>query len=152
MQFKTQITPFAVGRRCNSEEWNTITRVLEGTTNVGFGVPVTRGTGPKQFRPLGGGREIIGITEADQTLPRPGDYFAQYDNAGICEVGVIGVLAGGDVAHGAPAGYDPAANDGAGGWVVADTGVDQVPGAQFETSGAAGETVALRYRRPVPSA
>lgn len=147
IQFSSSMARFMRGRRVNMEEWNTVTRVLEGSTPVGFGVPVQRGTDAKQCQPYTNG-DVIGITEADFVLPHPGDEYRQYDSVGVCEVGVIGVLAGGTVTHGTAAAYDPAANSGEGGWVAADTGASAIPGAVFETSGSVGEVVALRYRRP----
>lgn len=150
LTFSTNITPYARGRRVNAEEWNTITRVMEGTTPVGFGVPVIRGTGPKQCKPYAADENaIIGITEADLTLDHvPADQFQQYDNVPVCESGVIGVLAGGNVVAGEGAAYSAAANSGAGGWIDASSAGDRIPGAVFETSGSAGQVVALRYRRP----
>lgn len=149
--FSETMTPFARGRRVNMEEWNTITRTFETGSNaqLAFGVPVRRGANAKGCVAITtGSAEVIGITEASQVLGHPGDYYLQYDSVAVCEVGVIGVVAGENVTAGAPAGYDSTANDGAGGWMVADTAVSQIPGAVFETSGSQGEVVALRYRRP----
>ena len=151
LEFRNDMLPYALGRRVNMEEWNTITRTLVGTTPIGFGAPVQRHTNHKGCAPYTSG-EVIGISEASLVLPHPLDRYEQYDNVAICEVGVIGVMAGEAVTAGDLAGWDPAANSGAGGWVTADTGAPAVPGAQFESSGSTGEVVALRYRRPVPTA
>lgn len=151
--FANRMAPFAVGRRINMEEWNTITRTLEGDgdTKLGFGVPVTVGTGPHTCieLPATNGQNVLGITEASQVLPHPGDYYVQYDNVGICEVGVIGVLLGADVTRGAQARWDTVAKA----WTGASQSatVVTIPGAQFEEDGAAGTVGAIRYRRPVPS-
>jgi len=63
------------------EEWDAITRSLEGATPVGFGVPVIAGTGAHTCAPLtAAAQNVLCITEGDPTLPRPGDAYAQYDN------------------------------------------------------------------------
>lgn len=143
--FSDTMKPFARGRRVNMEEWNTITKTFEtgGGAQLGFGVPVQRGTNAKGCVVYSNG-DIIGISEASQVLPHPGDYYSQYDNVAICEVGVIGVVVGEAVTAGNPAGFDT----GSGKWVTADTAAPQVPGAVFESSGDLDDVVALRYRRP----
>ena len=42
--FKKDLVAYAIGRRANSEEWNTITRSLESAT-LAFGVPAVDGAG-----------------------------------------------------------------------------------------------------------
>lgn len=145
LEFRNTMLPFAAGRRVNMEEWNTVTRTFETapSAQLAFGVPVQRGANAKGCVAYTNG-DIIGISEASLALPHPGDYYVQYDNVGVCEVGVIGVVAGESVTAGTPAGF----NTGTGRWVVADTAAPQVPGAVFESSGGNGDVVALRYRRP----
>ena len=151
--FANSMAPFAVGRRINMEEWNTITRTLEGDgdTKLGFGVPVTDGTDKHTCieLPATSGQNVIGITEASQVLPHPGDYYVQYDNVAICEVGVIGVQLGADVTRGAPARWDTVARKWTG--AAQASTVVTIPGAQFEKDGVSGAVGAIRYRRPVPS-
>lgn len=147
--FKTSVDSYAVGRRANAEEWNSISRTLEGSSSVAFGTPVQRGTTDHGCVAYDDG-DFLGIAETNQVLPHPGDYYSPPDTVAICEVGVIGVVAGDTVAAGEDAGYDPLANSGEGGWVPAATDVAQAPGCQFETSGAAGTVVLVRIRRPVP--
>jgi len=151
MEFKKEFGAYAVGRRANQEEWNTITRVAEDT--IGFGVPVTEGSGRRGVSGvISDGDTILGITEASQVLPHTGDNYLKYDNVGICEWGVIGVLLAGNAAKGAAALYDITTNDE--GW--RSTGgtaanVFTVPGATFEEGGVKGDIVPVRYRRPNPS-
>lgn len=149
IEYKESLTRFAVGRRINMEEWNTITRTAEGT--IGFGVPVMAGTGEHGCLLLDttNGRNVLGITEASQVLPHTGDAYLQYDNVAICEVGVIGVVLDDDVVKGAQARFNTAT----GKWTDAPQSgtVVTIPGAQFEYSGTAGGIGAIRYRRPVPS-
>lgn len=144
------LAAYAVGRRVNMEEWNAITRTLEGATPVGFGVPVIAGTGAHTCAPLSAtGQNVLGITEADPTLPRPGDAYAQYDNVPICESGVIGVLLGANVTKGAQARFDITNKNWTG--AAASGTVLTIPGAQFDEAGSSGAVGKIRYRRPVPS-
>ena len=149
--FANSMAPFAVGRRINMEECNTITRTKEGSATLGFGVPVTVGTGPHTCieLPATNGQNVLGITEASQVLPHTGDAYNQYDNVAICEVGVIGVLLGADVTRGAAARWDTVAKAWTG--AAQSATVVTIPGAQFEEDGVSGSVGAIRYRRPVPS-
>nr|WP_289241849.1 major capsid family protein [Delftia sp.] len=151
IQFKENLVAFAVGRRVNMEEWNTITRTKEGSGTLGFGVPVKPGTGAHTCVQITAttGENVLGITEASQVLPRPGDGYAQYDNVGICESGVIGVLLGDNVTKGQAARWNTAANNWTG--AAQSTTVVTIPGAQFEEDGVSGAVGVVRYRRPVPS-
>lgn len=149
IQFKQEMTPYAVGRRVNMEEWNAFTRTAEG--DIPFGVPVMPGTGEHSCVALDAtnGRNVLGIAEASQVLPHPGDEYIAYDNVAICESGVIGVLLGADVTKGQVARFDTAN----GVWTNANQSatVVTIPGAQFEVDGLDGEVGVVRYRRPVPS-
>lgn len=149
LQFKSDIASYAVGRRVNMEEWNSITRSAEAA--IGFGIPVQPGATEHTCKTLTAttGQNVLGITEARQILPHPGDNYAQYDNVAVCEVGVIGVKLGADVAAGAVARFNTADST----WTSAaqSATVVTVPGAQFEYAGKSGEVGVIRYRRPVPS-
>ena len=148
--YSNTLTAYAVGRRVNMEEWNAITRTLEGSTALGFGVPAIAGTGAHTCAPLtAAAQNVLGITEADSTLPRPGDAYAQYDNVCICESGVIGVLLGANVTKGAQARYDVTNKNWTG--ASASSTVLTIAGAQFDEAGSSGAVGKVRYRRPVPS-
>jgi len=150
IQFKENLAPFAVGRRVNMEEWNTITRTKEGAGTLGFGVPAIAGAGKHSCLPLtAAAQNVLGITEAVSTLPHTGDAYEQYDNVAICESGVIGVPLGANVTKGSAARFDV----NAGAWTGANASgtVLTIPGAQFEEDGTSGEVGAVRYRRPIPS-
>lgn len=150
ISYSNTLAAYAVGRRVNMEEWNTITRSLEGATALGFGQPAVAGTGAHTTVPLSAtGQNILGITEADPTLPRPGDAYVQYDNVPICESGVIGVLLGANVTKGAQARFDITNKVWTG--AAASGTVLTIPGAQFDEAGSSGAVGKLRYRRPVPS-
>lgn len=143
---------YAVGRRVNMEEWNTITRTKEGSGTLAFGVPVMPGTAAHTCIILDAttARNVLGITEASPILPHTGDAYAQYDNVPICEIGVIGVLLGADVTQGAQARFNTANSTWTG--AAQSATVVTIPGAQFAEAGSNGAVGALRYRRPVPSA
>ncbi|NNU66541.1 hypothetical protein G9X67_14780 [Rhizobium sp. WYCCWR 11152] len=150
ISYSNTLAAYAVGRRVNMEEWNTVTRSLEGVTALGFGQPAVAGTGAHTCVPLSAtGQNILGVTEADPTLPRPGDGYAQYDNVPICESGVIGVLLGANVTKGSQARFDITNKVWTG--AAASGTVLTIPGAQFDEAGSSGAVGKLRYRRPVPS-
>ena len=150
--FKQTPASYAVGRRVNAEEWNTISRTLQGTTAVGFGVPViAHASIRKSCGPLtAAAQTVLGITEADVTLPHTGDNYQQYDTVAICEVGVIAVKILDPVVKGAQARFDVTNQ----GWTdaAASATVLTIPGAYFDEAGAAAnDLVPLRYRRIAPS-
>lgn len=151
--YKENLQDYAVGRRVNMEEWNTFTGVFEAandTTTLGFGIPVVPGTGRNQVVELtAAAQNVLGITEASVVLPHTGDAYLRYDNVGVCEVGVIGVLLGADVTKGAQARYNTANKTWTG--AAASATVLTIPGAQFDQAGTSGQVGVVRYRRPVPS-
>jgi len=150
VSFKTSMTAYAVGRRANMEEWNTITRSLEGATALDFGVPAIAGSGDHGCLPLTAtAQNVLGITEASLILPHTTDTYQQYDGVAICEKGVIGVLLDDDVVKGAQARFNLATKK----WTDAaqSATVITIPGAQFDAAGVTGAVGIIRYRRPVPS-
>lgn len=151
MTFKNTIDSYAVGRRVNMEEWNTITKTKEGAGSLAFGVPVMPGTAENTCIVLDAttGRNVLGITEASVALPRPGDAYEQYDSVAVCESGVIGVLLGANVTKGAQARFNTSNGTWTGGAQSAT--IVTIPGAQFDEAGSSGSVGAVRYRRPVPS-
>ena len=141
------------GRRVNAEEWNTVSRTFETGANaqLAFGVPAVAGTGRRGCVALTAAAQVVlGITETNQVLPRPGDYFLQYDTVPICEVGVIAVEVGDAVVKNAQARFNITTQK----WTdaAASGTIFTIPGAFFDEAGSGdGEIVALRYRRPQPS-
>lgn len=151
IQYQENMTAFAVGRRVNMEEWNTITRTF-GTEDetLGFGVPAVAGVDDHTCVNLtAAGQNVLGITEASQVLPHTGDNYSQYDSVGVCEVGVIGVLLGANVTQGQAANWNLTTKA----WTnaAASATVLTIPGAQFDRAGNSGDVGVIRYRRPVPS-
>jgi hypothetical protein len=141
------------GRRANAEQWNTVSRTFETSSNaqLPFGVPAVAGSGRMGCVALtAAGQNVLGITEAHQVLPRPGDYYLQFDTVPICEFGVMNVEVGDAVVKGAQARF----NVTSGKWTdsAASATVLTIPGAFFDESGGAdGEILPIRYRRPQPS-
>ena len=149
LNFNEKFPAYALGRRVDSQEWNTFSRSLVGSTAVGFGAPVTA-SGNDGFAPLTAAAQVVlGITEADQTLPHPDDEYRQYETAGICEIGCIGVLLGADVTVNSQARWN--VTDKAWTGATASATVLTIPGATFERSGKSGEIGVVRYRRTNPS-
>ncbi len=154
LNFKTDLSPFAVGRRVNSEEWNGITRTFEAADDDArllFGAPAVAGTGEHSCLEAtdAGGENFLGVVEAMPNLPRPGDSYARYDNVPICESGVIAVEVTGNTTKGAVARWDTAARK----WTAAAQSgtVVSVPGCQFEETATAPGVAPIRVRRPVPA-
>lgn len=147
LNFKETFPAYALGRRVNSEEWNTITRISTGATALAFGVPVTASGAKGVVVVTAAGQVVLGITEASQVLPHTGDNYAQYDNVAVCEVGVIGVLLDDAVVAKAQARFNTAT----GKWTdaAASATVLTIPGAEFEHAGAADTIGVVRYRRPI---
>lgn len=149
MTFANDLVKYALGRRGNMENWNTITRTYETADTLGFGVPVQRGAGEHGCIKFTTG-DFLGVTEASQVNPHTGDNFVQYENVPVCEEGVIGVLIG---STGCTAGAPAVWNSTTGKWVTTTptTNIYAVPGAEFETTGAADTVQLVRLRRPVPA-
>lgn len=152
IEFKDELTAYAVGRRANMEEWNTFTRTNSSATVIPFGSPVMASNVTHSCIALDAttGRDVLGIAEANQVLPHTGDAYERYDNVAICEVGVIGVKIGATaVQTGQAARWDTANKV----WTAAaqSATVVTIPGAQFDESAAANSIGIVRYRRPVPS-
>lgn len=144
---RERMLPYAVGRRANMEEWNTITCVSTQSADIAFGVPVVAdGTSIGCKNLAAAAENVLGITETDLTLAGK---YTKTDNVAVCEVGVIGVELGADVTRGAQARFDVTAKK----WTGANASatVLTIPGAQFDEAGASGSVGVVRYRRPVPS-
>lgn len=153
MTFRENPNSYMAGRRVNAEAWNGISRTFEEapTAQLKFGVPVRDGAAATGCRRITAATQtVIGISEANQVLPRPGDYFVQYDTVAICESGVIAVATGTDpVAKGAQARFD--VTNGVWTNAAASATVLTIPGATFDEAIAANSVGPLRYRRPNPS-
>ena len=153
--FKESLSSFAIGRRANSEEWNTITRTFEAADDVTllkFGAPAVAGTGAHTCIecPATTAQNFLGVVEAVPVLPRPGDGFIRYDNVPLCDMGVIAVETEGNTTRGAQARWNTATRK----WTAAaqSATVVTIPGCQFEETATAPGVSTIRVRRPVPAA
>lgn len=91
------------GQIANMESSNLISRTVEDSAGIGFGVAVTQGTDDNECTAFAGTGGILGITARDQSVdPDNPDEFAQGDSARILTQGVIWVTA----AEGVDAGED----------------------------------------------
>lgn len=153
LNFTDQLNPFAVGRRVNMEEWNTITRTFEAaddTVRLKFGAPAVVGTGKHSCIEAGAADAVfLGVVEAMPSLPRPGDGYARYDNVPLCDMGVIAVEVEGNVTKGAQARWNTATRK----WTAAaqSATVATIPGCAFEETGTAPGITPIRVRRPSPA-
>lgn len=148
--FKERPASYMRGRRVNAEEWTGISRSLEGSTALPFGVPAIAGSADRGCLPLTAANQVVlGVAEVNHVLPHPGDEYQQYDTVAICESGVIGVVVGANVTKGAQARFNTANGTWTG--AAASATVLTIPGATFDEAGSNGNVVPLRYRRPNPS-
>ena len=133
------------GMIANTEPNVLISREVETSAGIGFGLPVRRGTNPAtQCRVMAAGAtEVLGITVRDHSTTD--DKFAQYDSALLMRQGVIWVLVtdAGGVAAGDPV------------WVTLSTGAFSnadvgsgngllLPGCRWESAGANGALAKMR--------
>jgi hypothetical protein len=85
------ILPAQNGMLASSINWAADTRIVETAAGIGFGLAVSQGVSDNGC--IIGGSAFVGVTRADQTLPRSEtltlDQYAQYDNAGIFVSGDI---------------------------------------------------------------
>ena len=132
------------GMVANGETSNRISRTVEDTAGIGFGVPVYRGTDDHGCTATPGG-QLLGISIAHQALGlvagQDADKYPRYETAAIMTQGVIWVSAGEDVTDGAQA-YGTSA----GAIVDTATGNTILPGWFFDTTGANNGLVKLAKR------
>lgn len=154
LNFKNDLSAYAIGRRTNSEEWNTITRTFEAADDdarLKFGAPAIVGTGKHSCVEAGAAAAVfLGIVEAMPNLPRPGEGYARYDNVPLCDMtGGIAVEVEGNVTKGAQARWNTATRK----WTAAaqSATVATIPGVTFEETATAPGVTPVRVRRPNPA-
>lgn len=148
IEFKQSVTPNAIGKVANMEEFNAITGIATGP--IGFGVPViAAGTKDTVSIVSAAAQNVLGISVMEQFIGHTGDAYVQYDLVTVLESGVIGVPLGANVTKGAQARFNTANNTWTG--AAASATVLTIPGAQFDEAGNNLTVGLVRYRRPVPS-
>jgi hypothetical protein len=127
-----------------------LTRQIETSGGIGFGLAVTQGTGDRQVKL--GTTTFVGITLVDQTAgstaitpPTNVDQYQQGDLGAVMQAGSVWVLADGPVTAGAAATFTTATGR-VGAKTVSTTVVMAIPNAYFETSAADGALALVRLR------
>jgi len=135
-----------VGTLANMEEDNA--RTMIASAEFVAGIPVTYGATEMSCKPLVTASIFIGIalraanmlgTPASDGTPK----FKQGDTVGVADMGCVFVLAGGIVAEGNVAYYDPSNGKY---YAASATGRLLLPQCEFDEAAAANEPVALRIR------
>lgn len=128
------------GQIANTEaDTNVISRAVEGSSGIGFGIPVIRGTDPENQVKIGAAGTFVGITVRD-----PGgteDKYAQYDTAAVLTRGVIWVTAGEAVTAG-----DAVYRTAAGALNKTSTSNTLIANAEWESSAASGALARIRLK------
>lgn len=98
--YNTTLTALTAGQIVNSMTYDAVSRVCEGASGIGFGIPVIIGTAENQAK-IGGAGVFVGITVRDPTLPASrADKYAAGDSMAVMTRGSVAVLAGEAVAQG----------------------------------------------------
>lgn len=153
IQYVASQPDYAVGQIINMEEWNGISRVVVGESDViPFGAPViAHATAEYGCGPLtAAAQNVLGIARLNHVLFHTGDQYEYQDTVSIVTMGVVGVRLGAAVTKGAQARFNTANGTWTG--AAASSTVLTIPGAQFEFAGASGAIGVVRYSRPIPSA
>jgi hypothetical protein len=131
------ITNAYAGALVNTEHKVLISRTIEDTSGIAFGLAVMQGTEDKAVV-VSDGTEFLGVTVREMdTEPSDPDVFAQYDSARIATKGVIWIANSGGVAAGDTV---EMLADGALGSATATA----IPGARWDTTADDGELAQLR--------
>lgn len=140
-----------VGMIANGEPNVLISREVETSAGIGFGVPVIQGTADNQCDVVAASTDaVIGITVRDQSTTD--DKFAENDSALLMRKGVIWVTV--TDAGGVAAGDDVWVLVSNGTFSNADAGTDgslKLAGCRWETSAANGALAAIRVDLDVPA-
>ena len=128
------------GMLADETNWVGDTRTVETVGGLGFGLAVSQGTNDRGC--IIGGAAFVGITRADQTLPRSEtlslDSYAQYDNAGILAMGDIWVFPDNAVVAGEAVYYSATTGK------LGHSGGTLIEDARWMTSAAAGVLAVVR--------
>lgn len=139
-QYDDNIAAGYVGAIVNQELCNLISRAVEDSGGIAFGLAVMQGTADKEVT-VSDGSDFLGITVRDQSVvasdPDDPDLFEYQENARIMTKGVIWVAANGAVSAG-----DEVEVQADGTFGASTSG--NVSGARWETSAADTELAQLR--------
>lgn len=139
------------GMIANTEPNVLISKIVEASGGIGFGVPVTQGTADNECDEVAASTDaVIGITVRDQSTTD--DTFAQYDSALLMRSGVMWVTV--TDAGGVAAGDDVWVKVSDGTFSNADAGSDgsiKLAGCRWESSAANGALAKIRVDLDVPA-
>lgn len=140
-----------VGMIASNEPNNLISRSVETSAGIGFGVPVIQGTADNQCDVVAASTDdVIGITVRDQSVTS--DLFAENENALLMRSGVMWVTV--TDAGGVAAGDDVWVLVSNGTFSNADAGTNgslKLAGCRWETSAANGALAQIRVNLDVPA-
>ncbi|HCF5160787.1 TPA: DUF2190 family protein [Pseudomonas aeruginosa] len=110
-----------------------ISRTVEASAGLAFGIPVMQDTADKAGRaPTAGdtAAKFVGISVRDRSVKAEANQYSQYESARVMTKGAVWVTASVQVAAGDPVYFVPAT----GVWTNVATSNVAVPGARFDTS------------------
>lgn len=142
MNFKNEMDKGVAGAIANTENSNIISRTVEDTTGIAFGLAVAQGVNDKGCRAVTtGDAKFVGVTVLDRTASdlQGNGKFSQYESARILEEGVIWV----EVTAAVKAGDAAAVDLATGKFNLLGAALT---GARFETSAASGGLAQLRLK------
>lgn len=150
--YSENIRAGVAGMIANMEAADLISREVETTAGIGFGVPVQQGTADKQVDIVGAGAtEVVGITVRERSVnPATPEKFAVKETARLIRKGVIYAVNEGGVSAGDEVWVTLA--DGT--FTNADAGSDgsiQLAGCRWDSSAADGEIALLRVNLDIPA-
>lgn len=137
--YNSRLSNGQVGQLADLGESNVISRDVETSGGIGFGVAVVQGTSADQCK-TGAAGVFLGITVRDPAVDATaGEKYVQYANASIMTRGVIWVTAGEAVAFG-----DAVYRTAAGVLNKTASGNTLVAGARWESAAASGALAKVR--------
>ena len=141
MVYKAEQDAGIAGAIVNTENKNIISRTVEDTAGIAFGLAVAQGVNDKGIRAVTtGDTDFVGITVLDRTAGGLiNGKFVQYESARVLEEGVIWV----EVTEAVKAGDAAAVDLATGKFNKAGAAM---AGARFETSAASGGLAQLRLK------
>ena len=146
--YLTEMAAAYNGMIANTEPNVLISREVETSAGIGFGVPVIQGTADNQVDVVSASTDdVVGITVRDQSVdPSSADTFAQYDTALLLRKGVMWVTV--TDAGGVAAGDDVWVLVSNGTFSNADAGTSgslKLTGSRWESSAANGALAKIRF-------
>lgn len=129
------------GQIANEEKLNAVSREVETAAGIKFGQPVQRGSADHGVAILSSGT-FLGIAVQNPAVPPDSsnpDAYPRYFTGSFMTMGTMYVVAGDDVTDGAPVFWDAST----GKYAEEATGLVEIPGAVFDTSGGEDDIVII---------